>query len=116
MAAGGEGAQVWGVLRCELGGATLLLRSPDENNTQLDVWRVDGSGRSSGKPLRSLAKAGHEIKCFAKLEGDVAATGGDDGEVRAIACARFSIALLTAAPFADRPVEPQERPRDQRAA
>ena len=83
-AAGGEGAGVPGVLRCELGGATLLLSCPD--GTQLDVWRVDGGGRRSGKPLRSLAKAGHEIRCFAKLEGDVAATGGKGGEVRAIAC------------------------------
>ena len=83
-AAGGEGAGVPGVLRCELGGATLLLSCPD--SAQLNVWRADGGGRSSGKPLRSLAKAGHEIRCFAKLEGDVAATGGAGGEVRAIAC------------------------------
>ena len=83
-AGGGEGAGVPGVLRCELGGATLLLSCPD--STQLDVWRVDGGGRRSGKPLRSLAKTGHEIRCFAKLEGDVAATGGAGGEVRAIAC------------------------------
>ena len=52
-------------------------------------WRADGGGRSSGKPLRSIAKAGHKITCFAKLEGDVAATGGEiranGGEVRAIA-------------------------------
>ena len=82
-AAGGEGADVPGVLRCELGGATLLLSCPDR--TQLDVWRADGGGRRSGKPLRSLAKAGHEIKRFAKLEGDVAATGGKGGEVRGVA-------------------------------
>ena len=89
-AGGGEGAGVPGALRCELeGGATLLLSCPD--STQLDVWRVDGGGRRSGKPLRSLAKTGHEIWCFAKLEGDVAATGGDDGEVRAVAyLSRFS--------------------------
>eukprot|EP01045_Picozoa_sp_COSAG04_P042375 COSAG04_NODE_13356_length_609_cov_1.298039_1_plen_68_part_01 len=63
-----------GVLRCELGGATLLLSCPD--NTQLEVRRVDGGGRRSGKPLRTIAKTGHGIKCFAKLEGDVVATGG----------------------------------------
>ena len=82
-AAGGEGSSVPGVLRCELGGATLLLSCPD--STQLDVWRAPGSGRRSGKPLRSIAKAGHVISCFAKLEGDVAATGGRGGEVRAVA-------------------------------
>ena len=36
-----------GVLRCELGGATLLLSCPDGYNTQLDVWRADGGGRAA---------------------------------------------------------------------
>ena len=44
-AASGEGASVPGVLRCELGGATLLLSCPDF--TQLDVWRADGGGRAA---------------------------------------------------------------------
>jgi hypothetical protein len=91
VARGAEGAgrrgvsvSVPGCCTIELGGEELLLECTDY--THLHVWAVRGGAEvATGRlaPLCTLAKAGHFIQSFVKLQGrDCIVTGGDDGKVR----------------------------------
>ena len=82
--AGRQGVSVPGCCTIELGGEELLLECTDQKH--LHVWAVRGGAEAAtGRlaPLCTLAKAGHDICSFVKLQGrDCIVTGGGDGKVR----------------------------------